>query len=116
VHEQYPQQIKIVYKQFPLGIHNFAVRAAQFAIAAQQQGKFWEFHDRLFKHSHQLNDQIVETIRSDLHLDPDKFKRDMTASFGYNVLFSGRMVLAICCKRWLGPQFNGLIRFDYLLD
>lgn len=77
VSEQYPQQVKIVYKQFPLGIHGFAGRAAQFAIAAQQQGKFWEFHDQLFKHYHQLNDQIIEKIRSDLDLDPDKFKRDM---------------------------------------
>lgn len=79
VSEQHPKQVKIVFKQFPLGIHSFASRAAQFAIAARQQGKFWEFHDQLFKHYHQLNDQIVENIRSDLHLDPDKFKKDMMA-------------------------------------
>jgi protein-disulfide isomerase len=76
---QYPRQVKIVYKQFPLGIHGFASRAAQFSIAAQRQGKFWEFHDRLFEHYHQLSDQVVEQIRTDLHLDPEKFRSDMLA-------------------------------------
>jgi protein-disulfide isomerase len=76
---QYPRQVKIVYKQFPLGIHGFASRAAQFSIAAQRQGKFWEFHDRLFEHYHQLSDQVVEQIRTDLHLDPEKFRSDMMA-------------------------------------
>lgn len=77
--EQYPNQVKIVFKQFPLRNHRFASLAAQASIAAQQQGKFWEFHDQLYKHYNQLNDQVIEQIRSDLQLDPEKFSRDRMA-------------------------------------
>lgn len=43
-------KIRFVYRHFPLdSIHPHARRAAQFAEAAGLQGKFWEFHDELFK-------------------------------------------------------------------
>jgi glutaredoxin len=77
--EQYPNQVKIVYKQFPLGSHPFASKAAQASIAAQQQGQFWAFHDQLFKNYNQLNDHVIEQIRSDLQLEPEKFNRDRMA-------------------------------------
>jgi len=49
-------------------------------MAAHKQGKFWEFHDLLFKDYKNLNDQKVEEIRAGLNLDPDQFKRDMQAA------------------------------------
>ena len=77
--EQYPRQVKIAFKQFPLRNHNFATTAAQGAVAAYHQGKFWEFHDLLFQNYSHLNDQTMEDIRSRLALDPEKFKSDMLA-------------------------------------
>ena len=43
------------------------------ALAAGQQGKFWEFHDELFKNYNRLNDQKVQEIVKKLNLDQTKF-------------------------------------------
>jgi protein-disulfide isomerase len=77
--KQYPKQVKVVFKHFPLRSHKFAVKAAQATIAAKRQGKFWEFHDLLFQHYNQINDQKIEEIRSQLGLEADQFKKDMKA-------------------------------------
>ena len=46
-------------------------------MAAGKQGKFWEFHDLLFKDYSNLNDQKVTEIRTSLNLDADQFQREM---------------------------------------
>jgi protein-disulfide isomerase len=75
--EQYPQQVKVVFKHFPLPSHKFAHKSAQASLAAYKQGKFWEFHDLLFKDYNNLNDQKVAEIRASLNLDADQFQREM---------------------------------------
>jgi protein-disulfide isomerase len=75
--EQYPQQVKVVFKHFPLRSHKYALKVAQASMAADKQGKFWEFHDLLFKDYNKLNDQKVAEIRTGLNLDADRFQRDM---------------------------------------
>jgi protein-disulfide isomerase len=77
--EKYPRKVKVVFKQFPIRSHVFALKAAQATIAAHQQGKFWEFHDLLFNHYKQINDKKIEEIRIQLGLDDDKFKKKMRA-------------------------------------
>ncbi len=47
-------------------------------MAAGKQGKFWEFHDLLFKNYNKLNDQKVTEITTGLNLDADQFQREMT--------------------------------------
>jgi protein-disulfide isomerase len=44
----YPTQVKLVYLSYPLPMHQFAEQAAVAALCANEQGKFWEYHDRLF--------------------------------------------------------------------
>lgn len=46
------------------------------ALAADQQGKFWEFHDEIFKNYNHLNDQKVQEIATQLGLDLAKFNAD----------------------------------------
>lgn len=46
--KQYPNQVKFVYRDFPLPSHFDARPAAVGALCAAQQGKFFEFHDRIF--------------------------------------------------------------------
>jgi len=75
--EQYPQQVKVVFKHFPLQSHKFAYQAALATMAADKQGKFWEFHDLLFKDYNNINDQKIEEIRTSLNLDADQFQREM---------------------------------------
>jgi protein-disulfide isomerase len=76
--EQYPNDVKLVFKNFPLTrIHKAAMNAAIAALAANQQGKFWEFHSELFKNYNTLNDAKFDEIATSLGLDMEQFKVDM---------------------------------------
>lgn len=59
----------------PLQFHKFADPAARAALAADIQGKFWEFHDALFALEN-LNDEAIEDIAAKLGLDVEKWKKD----------------------------------------
>ena len=75
--EQYPNDVKLVFKNFPLTrIHKSAMNAAISSLAANQQGKFWEFHSELFKNYNKLNDAKFEEIAQSLELDMEQFKQD----------------------------------------
>jgi len=76
--KQYPNEVKLVYKNFPIAsIHKFAHKAAVAALAAGEQGKYWEYHDLLFKDYKNINDARIEEIATTLGLDMDKFFQDM---------------------------------------
>jgi protein-disulfide isomerase len=77
VPEKYPNDVKLVIKHFPLSIHDYARKAAIAALAAGKQGKFWEFHEKLFANQKDLNDTKVEAIAGELGLDMEKFKKDL---------------------------------------
>jgi len=70
-------KVKLVFKNFPLNTHPFAQKAAAAALAAGQQGKFWELHDRLFQNYNRLNDQVVQEQAQQLGLDMQKFQKDL---------------------------------------
>ncbi len=48
VMEKYKGKISLEYKSFPLSFHPSAQKAAEAALCAGEQGKFWEMHDDLF--------------------------------------------------------------------
>lgn len=79
VHVAYPEEVRVVFKNFPLRGHRFSLRAAQAALAAGTMGKFWEFHNALFKDYDQLNEKKLEEIRDSLGLDKEIFKAQMQA-------------------------------------
>ena len=53
------------------------MKAAMAALAAESEGKFWEFHDLLFKNYNKLNDQKIREIALELGLDQTEFKKKM---------------------------------------
>jgi protein-disulfide isomerase len=71
--EKYPQQVKLVFKNFPLRSHKFARQAATAALAAHALGRFWEFHDALFTSYSKLDEAKVEEIRASLNMDKGAF-------------------------------------------
>jgi protein-disulfide isomerase len=77
--EKYPEDVKVVFKNYPLRSHRFSRKAAVAAIAASRQGKFWEFHDRLFENFRSLSDTKIKEIAKELSLDLDTFDRDRNA-------------------------------------
>jgi protein-disulfide isomerase len=77
---EFDGQVKLVFKYFPLGGHDRAMPAARAAEAAARQGKFWEMHDMLFEHQHELEDADFERYANTLGLDMDKFRSDIVSS------------------------------------
>jgi len=75
--EKYPDQVKLIFLSFPLRNHRFAKKAAIAAFAAKKQGKFWEYHDRLFLNLKSLNDQKFLQIARELGLNMARFEKDM---------------------------------------
>lgn len=74
--EKNPKTVKIVFKNFPIRSHKFAVQAAVAALAADRQGKFWEFHDELFNNYDRLNEEKVQEIVVKFKLDKVQFEKD----------------------------------------
>ena len=75
--EKYPQDAKVVHKNFPLRNHKFAMNAAKAALAAHRQGRFWDYHHKLFENYKKLNDTKFQALATDLGLDLERFNKDM---------------------------------------
>jgi protein-disulfide isomerase len=72
--ERYPTQLRVVYKHLPLEqIHPQARPAAEASVCADEQGKFWEFHDRLFANPRALSDADLRAHAEALGLDLAKY-------------------------------------------
>lgn len=74
----YGDRLRVVYKHMPLGIHKDAFGAAQAAVCAGEQGKFWEMHDLLFA-SNSLAEPALESDAAKLGLDADRFTQCMAS-------------------------------------
>lgn len=72
---EYSGFVRLVYKHFPLSnIHPNAQKAAEASECASEQGKFWEFHDKLFAvPSGGLSVEKYKQIAKELSLDTNKF-------------------------------------------
>jgi protein-disulfide isomerase len=77
--EKYPTQVKLVFKNYPLPTHAFANAAAVAALAAHAQGKFFEYHQKLFANYTGLNDPKLHELAGEIGLDGERFKRDMAS-------------------------------------
>jgi len=78
--DRYPTQVKVVFKNFPIRSHRFAVKAAAAALAAGKQDRFWEFHDLLFENYNKLNDKMITGFARSLNLDMKRFEKDRAST------------------------------------
>jgi protein-disulfide isomerase len=69
--------VRIVWKNLPLDMHKNAMGAHLAAMAAARQGKFWEFHDKLFANQQQLNLDAYKRYAVELKLDVARFEKDL---------------------------------------
>jgi protein-disulfide isomerase len=74
--DKYTEKIRVVFKNYPIRSHQYAEKAALAALAADRQGKFWEFHDLLFADYRNLDDEKVREFARELNLDMEKFESD----------------------------------------
>lgn len=73
--EKYGTSVHFVFRQFPLPMHSHAHVAAQAALAASAQGKFWEFHDVLFQNQQALDRESLEGHAKKAGLNLGQFKQ-----------------------------------------
>lgn len=75
--ETHPDEVTFVFKHLPIAsIHPQAMSAAKAAWAAEQQGKFWQYHDILFEQQDKLGEELYLDIAKGLDLDLEQFNRD----------------------------------------
>lgn len=84
--EKFPEKVKIVFKHCPLSYHKTALEAAQAAVAAGIQGRFWEFHDLLFESQKELSSQKIQEIAQALNLNMERFNRDRQSPEVINIV------------------------------
>ena len=75
--DQFPNNVKLVYKQFPLDMHKHAHLAAEASLAAHAQGKFWPLHDKMFANFRQLTRENILQWASEIGLDMQRFTADL---------------------------------------
>ncbi len=79
VFENNTETVKLVFKNMPLNFHKMAEPAHKAAMAAGLQGKFWEYHDKLFM-AKKLSNELILNVATEVGLDIEKFKKDMNSS------------------------------------
>jgi protein-disulfide isomerase len=72
--QAYPQDVKVVARQYPLPFHDRAKPAAEAALCAKEQGKYWDYRDKLFD-KQQLSDADLQRYAQELHLNEKKFNQ-----------------------------------------
>jgi predicted DsbA family dithiol-disulfide isomerase len=72
--ERYPRDVRVVFRNLPLtDIHPNAKIAAEAAVCADRQGKFWEMHDAMYDDQSALNSDLLKNTANRLGLNADRF-------------------------------------------
>jgi len=77
---KYGDQLSVTFKHFPLSFHKEAMPAAMASMCANEQGKFWEYHDQLFANQKALMPDNLKTYATNVGLDMGKFDACMSSN------------------------------------
>lgn len=80
VEQAYKGKIRIIWKNYPLPMHQFAKGAAQAAMVAQEEGKFWEFHDLLFQNQSSLDTNGLVKLAEQAGVSGSKVEKAISSS------------------------------------
>ena len=73
VEERYKGQVRVVFRHFPLNIHPNAPKAAEAGACANEQGKFWELHDKMFANQGGLAVEGLKRMAGEAGVQAEKF-------------------------------------------
>ncbi|MBF0131420.1 MAG: thioredoxin domain-containing protein [Magnetococcales bacterium] len=77
--ETYGDKLRFVFRHYPLPFHKLAPKASEAAMCANEQSKFWDFHDALFADSQSLAVDALKELATKLKLDTAKFDECLTS-------------------------------------
>mgnify|MGYP002146136264 CR=1 FL=1 len=80
IKEGFPGKVRVVWRNYPLSFHKDAPLAAEAAMAANAQGKFWEMHDKLFENQRALDRASLDKYAQEIGLDAARFKADLDSN------------------------------------
>ncbi len=116
----YPNQVKLVIKNFPLSFHPNARPAAKLALAANEQGKYYEMVDLLLQNGGDVSESKVKGYASQLKLNYNKLISDWKnkdaeyekrinedIALGGRVDVQGTPTFFINGKKTMARDFNG---------
>jgi protein-disulfide isomerase len=86
VREEFPNDVLVAYRYFPLESHPRAIPAAIAAECAAEQGAFWDYHDRLFAEGGDLSDARLLALAASLQLDEGKFRECLNSGRAKGVI------------------------------
>jgi len=78
--------VRIVWKHYPLDFHKDSPLAHLAAVAAFNQGKFWEYHDKLFTNQPKIQRQYLLQYARELGLDMKRFEADLDGARGKSTI------------------------------
>ena len=120
IKEKYSDKVRVIFRHFPLSFHKKAHLASQASLAALSQGKFWEYHDKLFENQKALDRPELEKYATELGLNLAKFKTaldkeenkkavDDDMALGQKVNVSGTPTIFLNGERVQNPtDFNAI--------
>jgi len=73
--KEYDGKVRLVFRHYPLDFHTFAGKAAEAGACAQDQGKFWELHDKMFSNQGQLAVDDLKGYAKSVGIDASKFAK-----------------------------------------
>ncbi|MDP9120506.1 MAG: thioredoxin domain-containing protein [Acidobacteriota bacterium] len=77
---QYGDKVRLVFRQYPLPMHPNAAKAAEAALCANEQGKFWQMHDAMFKDQSGLAVDALKSKAAGLGLNATQFNACLDSS------------------------------------
>lgn len=78
--KEYGDKVRYVFKHFPLPFHDKAHRAAQASACVNEQGKFFEYHDKVFENNNALEDADLKKYAEEVGVDIKKFEECLTSN------------------------------------
>lgn len=113
--KQFGDKVQIIYRAFPLESHAGSDLASEAALAANDQGKFWPYHDILFDKMGQNQRSDLESYAQQLGLDLARFRKalddrtfrsevELAKSIGRSLGVTGTPTLVINGQMVVGPN------------
>jgi protein-disulfide isomerase len=70
---KYGDQVRLVFRQYPLSFHQHAQKAAEASLCAHEQGRFWELHDAMFRDQQRLAVDNLKATAAEVGIEPEAF-------------------------------------------